>query len=56
MVRMLPNLREWAQRYHRKSQEEVGPLADFAAGTEAAARFRSALDALGTALAQEEIA
>lgn len=50
MVRMLPHLRDWAARYHKKSLEEVAPLADAAAGSAAAERFRAAHAALGEAL------
>ena len=50
MVHMLPRMADWARRYHRKSQEEVAPLAAVATNAQAAQRFTAALEALGAAL------
>lgn len=55
MVRMLPQLQDWAQRYYRKSQEEVAPLAEVAINREAAARFTAAHRALAAALENSKV-
>lgn len=50
MVRMLPRARSWAARYHRKSLEEVAPLASACTNAYAIRAFEDAAAALAAAL------
>jgi hypothetical protein len=51
MVRMLPRARGWAEKYHRKSVEEVGPLAAACTNPRCVAAFEAAVAALAARLA-----
>jgi GTP pyrophosphokinase len=46
MVRMLPSYRGWAERYARRSEEEIGPLLTASRNDDARAAFKDALRAL----------
>lgn len=50
MTRMLPNARSWAEKYLRRSLEEVGPLAEAADNPQCRAIFEKAVDDLRAAL------
>lgn len=50
MVRMLPRARNWAVKYHRKSLDEVAPLAGACANAGAIKAFEDAAAALAAAL------
>ncbi len=50
MVRMLPRARSWAAKYHRKSLEEVAPLAGVCTNAWAIRVFEDAAAALAAAL------
>jgi (p)ppGpp synthase/HD superfamily hydrolase len=51
MVYMLPRMKDWALRYHRKTQLEIAPMALACKNTRACAEFSAASKALEEALA-----